>query len=45
MNRQNNNAPCTAQEFAPALDAAATSDRLYRFAAMTVVLFMLATML
>lgn len=37
--------PHTAQESAPAIDVAAPYDRLYRLAAMTVVIFLLATML
>jgi len=45
MSCQDYKAPDTAQESAPAIDAAAPSDRLYQFAAMTVVIFLLATML
>lgn len=45
MNRQNYNASDPVQQAVLAADAPAPSDRLYQFVALTVVLFMLVTML
>ena len=45
MNRQNYNAPDQARQASLTAATPAPSDRLYQLAALTVVLFMLATML
>ena len=45
ISRQNYNAPDQTRQAVLTTDAPVPSDRLYQFAALTVVLFMLATML
>lgn len=45
MNRQDNNVPCSDRDAAAVAAMPVPSDRLYQFAAMTVVLFLLATII
>lgn len=45
MNRRDNKTPCSDHDVAAVAAMPVPSDRLYQFAAVTVVLFLLATMI